>query len=103
VAFSSVQQNPFPARGRKLSVMVLALTLGHTARVQQNPFPARGRKLKGRRATEAQLTLGSTEPFPRKGTETIQNATFVSMYCNESSTEPFPRKGTETQRIGLQY
>jgi len=38
----------------------------------------------------------STEPFPRKGTETQRPPKAIAAAASLSSTEPFPRKGTET-------
>ena len=65
----SVQQNPFPARGRKPRNNE-AEHKGTSGTVQQNPFPARGRKPWIWARSAPLPSICSTEPFPRKGTET---------------------------------
>ena len=89
---TSVQQNPFPARGRKPDGIPIHLGIG-IAKVQQNPFPARGRKLAMTSSFRAMTSSRSTEPFPRKGTETyVSSAQWVAT-SRSVQQNPFPARG----------
>ena len=85
---------PFPRKGTETWSTTPRRTRRSTA-VRQNPFPARGRKPVASVDVCGESWCRSTEPFPRKGTETRKAGTHRSRRT-QRSTEPFPRKGTET-------
>ena len=90
-----VQPYQFPARGRKLLLILIFLLKSLLYCVQPYQFPARGRKLLYR-LKEVYAIFSPTLPIPRKGTETLKPILFSSNYNNKSPTLPIPRKGTET-------
>ena len=69
----SCSTEPFPRKGTETGLTDLRSS-NPKYLVQQNPFPARGRKLipDDRASTVPRESSSSTEPFPRKGTETMR-------------------------------
>jgi len=64
---------PFPRKGTE-TVGFVTYMARSISKVQQNPLPARGRKLAtSALGNSAFACSGSTEPFPRKGTETFSS------------------------------
>jgi len=98
-----VQQNPFPARGRKL---LQSLISGFSFRraVQQNPFPARGRKHGYQSSVLSyQISISSTEPFPRKGTETLKFRVASLASANLVQQNPFPARGRKLVLVDIMH
>ena len=88
-----VQQNPFPARGRKRSTRFALNTL--STQVQQNPFPARGRKLNFS-ITGDELIFFTVQqnPFPARGRKLqrgVVEELFDIQLCVQQN--PFPARG----------